>query len=824
MRLVERESQLTRLDKLFADSVAGRGRVALVSGAIGQGKTALLHAFAERTAATFLSATGTWAERGLRFGVLSQLLHDPAISARVRRAVRPQQTPAVHLALLEHAERAPLVIGVDDVDLADAASLDSLLTLVRRLKSARVLFVFTESARATRNSFLAEITRLPHCTRIPLGPLTRQGVAELDGDARIARLSRGNPLLVKAFLEDDLPHAVLRCLLHGGPSVVRAAQAMAVLGDDATTGVIARLIGVAPETVGHAVKLLTDTGLLDEGRFRHDTTKEVALQSTTPRQRAALHARAALLLHNQGEPAHVVARHLLAAPERCGPWAVPVLRQAADHGDAVRCLDLAYRSSVDRHERLSIRTELAKAEWRVSPQNAVRHLPALCEAARSGQLDRDTARTLAGQLLWHGRFDDAAEVLGRFRDDDIEHWLTCVHPALARWRHLPDTATPESALAAVLTRNETATSRAEQFLQGAPLTGDMPWGAVFALLALTYTDQLVGAATWCDRLLAHTEPVSWRAMFDAVRAEIALRQGDLSEARTRATSALTLLPSGSWGTAVVFPLSCVITACTRAGRYAEAGEHLAQPLPDGALQTRFGLHYLHARGEYQFTTGRYDAALVDFLHCGELMRQWGQDNADVVPWRASAAQVLLERGETDRARRLLREQLTRPSRGRAKGFSLRLLAAASEPAEKAQLLTEAVEVLEDCGDRYGLAYALSRLSTAHQALGQHRRARMTVRRAWHVAAECGIAPLSAELLPGRTADDQVSERAASLTDAERRVAALAAAGHTNREIARKLYVTASTVEQHLTRVYRKLDIKYRRELPASLHADMAHTA
>jgi DNA-binding CsgD family transcriptional regulator len=58
---------------------------------------------------------------------------------------------------------------------------------------------------------------------------------------------------------------------------------------------------------------------------------------------------------------------------------------------------------------------------------------------------------------------------------------------------------------------------------------------------------------------------------------------------------------------------------------------------------------------------------------------------------------------------------------------------------------------------------------------------------------------------------------AALTRAERRVAVLAVVGHTNREIADKLFVTESTVEQHLTRVYRKLDIRCRSELPGVLH-------
>ena len=55
-----------------------------------------------------------------------------------------------------------------------------------------------------------------------------------------------------------------------------------------------------------------------------------------------------------------------------------------------------------------------------------------------------------------------------------------------------------------------------------------------------------------------------------------------------------------------------------------------------------------------------------------------------------------------------------------------------------------------------------------------------------------------------------------LTDAELRVAALAAAGDTNRQIARKLFITVSTVEQHLTKIYRKLNVRSRSALSAGL--------
>jgi len=51
-----------------------------------------------------------------------------------------------------------------------------------------------------------------------------------------------------------------------------------------------------------------------------------------------------------------------------------------------------------------------------------------------------------------------------------------------------------------------------------------------------------------------------------------------------------------------------------------------------------------------------------------------------------------------------------------------------------------------------------------------------------------------------------------LTNAERQVAALVAAGRANREVAAQLFITVATVEAHLTRIYRKLSVRSRTEL------------
>ena len=57
---------------------------------------------------------------------------------------------------------------------------------------------------------------------------------------------------------------------------------------------------------------------------------------------------------------------------------------------------------------------------------------------------------------------------------------------------------------------------------------------------------------------------------------------------------------------------------------------------------------------------------------------------------------------------------------------------------------------------------------------------------------------------------------AALTASERRVAELAGQGMTNREIAQALFVTARTVEGHLTQVFRKLDVPSRDGLAQAL--------
>jgi DNA-binding CsgD family transcriptional regulator len=358
-----------------------------------------------------------------------------------------------------------------------------------------------------------------------------------------------------------------------------------------------------------------------------------------------------------------------------------------------------------------------------------------------------------------------------------------------------------------------------------------------ALTTLVYLDRSGRAAAWCDTLLgpdaAERLAPTWQALFAAIRAEAAVRRGDLAAADRYACAALTEISPQSWGVAIGAPLSALLAASVDMGRYREAGDQLAQPVPDALLQTTFGLHYLHARGRYALAVDLPHAALADFQACGDLMARWGVTSPAVVPWRTDAAYALLRVGEAREARDLIQRQLraTRDGFPRARGAALRALAQTTDLRQRRNILREAVDVLQTCGDDLELARALADLSRTHYALGESNTARLMLRRAHHLSQECQAEPLRRSLQPSQAEPSGEpglagvdGDSAQQLSDAERRVAVLAAQGHTNREIARRLYITISTVEQHLTRIYRKLNVNRRADLPTGLQAAPAATA
>jgi DNA-binding CsgD family transcriptional regulator len=375
-----------------------------------------------------------------------------------------------------------------------------------------------------------------------------------------------------------------------------------------------------------------------------------------------------------------------------------------------------------------------------------------------------------------------------------------------------------AALSAVLTgeRGGAAADVAEQVLQAArPDSTSLGW-VVAALAALIYDDRPDLAAQWCDPLLEEAEngraPVV-HAVLAATRAMISLRQGEPAAAERHARFALSRISPVSWGVGIGVPISVMVQAATAMGRYEDAAAHLSIAVPEAMFRTPCGLHYRRAYGRYHLATGSPHAALNDFQACGELMGRWGFDVPGLIPWRTEAAQALIELGDSGRAARLLDEQLALARPGtRTRAAALRVKAMIAQLGDRATLLREAVDVLRECGDGHELVLALTDLSHVQETEGDHEEATASARAARRLARRSGMRPLIAEGSDDTSPTPAASGLASDLTEAELKVATLAAQGNTNQQIADKLFVTVSTVEQHLTRVYRKLRVDRRSEL------------
>jgi DNA-binding CsgD family transcriptional regulator/tetratricopeptide (TPR) repeat protein len=781
--------------------------------------------------------------------------------------------------LVELSEHFPVVLAVDDLQYADVASLQCLSYLARRATGSRILIALTECTQTLPADRLvhAEVLRQGNCHSVPLALLSPSGVTSLlsgyldAGSAqRLASschvMTGGNPLLVKALGEDawsgedacssgDQPvnllprgsfrSAVVACLHRYEPATVELAQAIAILGQIATPSLLAELLGVSPESAAQGIHALSASGLLDSGQFRHEAARQAVLEHMTADERAAMHSRAAQTLYEVGGAPVVIARHLVDAHRVGARWAVPVLHEAAElalaEGDANRAIAYLRRAEsecADDHQRATIRFALTCVEWPANPEGAARHLPGLVTDARCGRLDNDCLGKLAYYLLWVGDTDSAAEILNTLdisREDrkaekaglqahHIRSPLNFLYPKLTRF---VGNTVRDSKLSSAESDADATLTVAERILQEQSLDDPTLASVTTSLMAFICEDMLDRAAFWCSALMEESATSHGRVLCQAVlrgfQAIIETRLGNLQAAEDHARSALAMLTRKAWGVAIGVPLSSLLLTAIASRKPGDAAACLRIPVPEAMFETPYGLLYLYARGEYYLATGCPQAALADFTECGNRMIGWGLDQPGLVPWRTKAAEAHLVMGNSLKARELSREQLAQiGSRStRTRGISLRALALTSHPSKRTALLRESVEILRDSGARLELAYTFNELSNAYFACGEHSRAHWAVRQARNLAERCGAQALKVTL---KKTDPDFSESGnevgarliARLSDAEQRVAMLAACGYTNNQIAHKLYITVSTVEQHLTRVYRKLGVTGRAELPIEI--------
>jgi DNA-binding CsgD family transcriptional regulator len=310
----------------------------------------------------------------------------------------------------------------------------------------------------------------------------------------------------------------------------------------------------------------------------------------------------------------------------------------------------------------------------------------------------------------------------------------------------------------------------------------------------------------------------------AERAWLGLRRSDLTAAEADARAILEAPGLSAALFSRELATGVLVDALVERGELDQAELALEPVAADVHSTSRTAALLRHARGRLRFAQRRLGEALDDFREAGEVATRALAISPCYLPWRSDAALVELALGNADAARRLSEEELELAhafGAPRALGIALRAAGLVAGGQRGEDLLREAVEVLAGPDTRLERARALADLGAMLRRSNRRVEARHMLRQAVDVARRVGAAPLAARAETELRSTGARPRRVMltgleALTASERRIAELAAEGLSNAQIAQTLFVTARTVEGHLTHVFQKLDVTARTELPAAL--------
>ncbi len=309
--LLERAADLEALDAAFDAATNSGGRLMLVAGEAGVGKTVLLRRFCARHAGT---ARILWGECDGLFTLspLGPLVDISAVTGGELADLVADGAPphAVAAAVLRDlAGRVPAILVFEDVHWADDATLDVLRLLGRRISAVPALVVASyrddelDRGHPLRIA-LGELSRGGATDRLRLMPLSMEAVAELAEPhgvdaAELHRRTAGNPFFVTEALAAggvELPttvrDAVLARVAPLSPPARRLLDAAAIVPGTVELPLLEALAG---DATSHLEECLS-CGVLDATgtavAFRHDLARVAVEDTLAPDRRLALHRRA----------------------------------------------------------------------------------------------------------------------------------------------------------------------------------------------------------------------------------------------------------------------------------------------------------------------------------------------------------------------------------------------------------------------------------------------------------------------------------------------------------------------------------------------------
>ncbi len=395
--ILERDGELERIADALDSASKGSGRVVVVEGVAGIGKTRLVHEtrdLARLRGFGRLQATGDETETAMAWGVVRQMversvsrysgdargaiLEGPAGRALQALDVAPEAGAsdadiartlhALWWVAIDLSSTRPLLITVDDAQWADQPSLRFLNYLARRVADLPIALVVATRPPPDGNAALAELTVSPYVERLlpeVLSPVAVAAFHTPDGltpcpevVAAMHAACGGNPFLTGALLDELVnaghnvglpatadaitglgPATISRAMLSRVPEPsLRLAGAVAVLGLHAGPWLAGQVAQLDPDELSASVDALVRAnvfvGGVDGLTFVHPVIREATLAALGPLQEAALHGRAVTALHAQHAPARQLGPHLLMAPVGTLPMAADILVEAASESAA----------------------------------------------------------------------------------------------------------------------------------------------------------------------------------------------------------------------------------------------------------------------------------------------------------------------------------------------------------------------------------------------------------------------------------------------------------------------------------------------------------
>ncbi len=485
MKLLERESALQSLAAAFSEAHASRGRTVLVSGEAGIGKSSLVVEFA----ASQPDARVLWGGCEALFsprplGPLYDIAPalDPALPSLIAQGGDRSELFATVLGSLCSGGVTLLII--EDVHWADAATLDFIKFVARRISRAKVLLVisFRDDELDAQHPLRLVLGDLPsaHVTRVALQPLSAEAVEAMArasdrASAGLYELTHGNPFFVSEMLRAGglsatVRDAVLSRVLRQSDDVRALLELVAIVPSRAERALIDGILAPAPAVVTAALAsgLLSADG--DGYAFRHELARITVADAVEKPRLSMLHSKvlAALQAGAAGQvPAARLVHHAANARDKEAVlrYAPQAAAKASSHG-AHREAAALYKVALDNAEYAELRTRADLLEARAYECYLINQISDAV-AARNDALE--IARAMGDRL----------------REGRTLHWLSRLH-----W------------LQAQNDRAERYATEAVAVLEMLPPSVELAWACCDRMLLDMLAAKWSEGIAWGDRALA----------------------------------------------------------------------------------------------------------------------------------------------------------------------------------------------------------------------------------------------------------------------------------------------------------------------------------